>query len=136
MRARILIIDDNATNLKLATDVLSCEGHIIANAENAQHALEVLAQFHPDLILMDISMPGMDGLTLTRQLKADPSMRQVPIVALTASAMKGDEIRIREAGCDGYITKPIDTRQFPNRIAAFLEIATSRPAWNDESPHS
>jgi CheY-like chemotaxis protein len=120
VKARILIVDDNATNLKLATEVLSCEGYVIANAESAQHALEVLAHFHPDLILMDISMPGMDGLTLTRQLKADPSMRQVPIVALTASAMKGDELRVREAGCDGYITKPIDTRQFANQIAAFL----------------
>jgi CheY-like chemotaxis protein len=125
MKARILIVDDNVTNLKLTTVVLACEGYIVDNAENADRALAILLQFRPDLILMDISMPGMDGLTLTRQLKADPAMRNVPIVALTASAMKGDDFKARAAGCDGYITMPIDTRQFPGQIAAFLDGAAA-----------
>jgi len=120
VNARILIVDDNATNRKLACDVLAWDGCTVEQAESAVHALALLPSFRPDLILMDISMPGMDGLTLTRQLKADPTTRDVPIVALTASAMKGDDHRAREAGCDGYISKPIDTRKFAAQVAAHL----------------
>ena len=96
-------------------------------AESAARALELLAGFRPDLILMDISMPGMDGLELTRKLKADEAFRGIPIVALTASAMKGNETRAFEAGCDGYIVKPIDTRRFPQEIAAFLPPESRSP---------
>lgn len=119
--ATILIVDDNATNLKLAADVLECEGHSVLRAQDAEEALEVLHRTTPDLILMDIQMPGMDGLTLTRLLKANPAYQRVHVVALTSFAMKGDEQKAREAGCDGYITKPIDTRRFPVQVAEILQ---------------
>src|SRR5260221_490905 len=112
MKAQILVVDDNPTNLKLACDVLACEGHRVLSAEHAEQALAILKDSKPDLILMDISMPGMDGLTLTRKLKAADDTKNIIIVALTASAMKGDEQRVADAGCDGYISKPIDTRKF------------------------
>lgn len=118
--ATILIVDDNPTNLKLAADVLECEGHAILRAQNAEEAREVLHRVTPDLILMDIQMPGMDGLSLTRLLKANPAYQRVHVVALTSFAMKGDEQKALEAGCDGYITKPIDTRKFPVQVAEIL----------------
>jgi len=118
--ARILIVDDNKTNLKLASDVLAFEGYEILNASDAESAQAIIRNTPPDLILMDIALPGMDGLTLTRLLKLDESTRRIVVVALTASAMKGDDARAREAGCDGYITKPINTRTFPNAVAAYL----------------
>jgi CheY-like chemotaxis protein len=120
MTATILIVDDNATNLKLATEVLAFEGHHVAQAADAGEALQVLSGLRPDLILMDIAMPGMDGLELTRRLKATPEFADTPIVALSAFAMKGDREKALEAGCDGYITKPIDTRRFPEQVAAFM----------------
>ena len=89
------------------------EGYDVRTAGDAEEALAVLATFRPRLILMDLQLPGMDGLELTRRLKADPATRDIVIVALTAYAMKGDEERARAAGCDGYVTKPIDTRRCP-----------------------
>jgi PAS domain S-box-containing protein/diguanylate cyclase (GGDEF)-like protein len=118
--ARILIVDDNATNLKLAASVLALEGFTVDQAGDAEQAQAYLAETVPDLILMDIALPGMDGLSLTRQLKQDPRFAHVPIVALTAFAMKGDEEKAREAGCAGYLTKPIDTRQFGRQVTGFL----------------
>ena len=118
--ATILIVDDNSINLKLAADVLKSEGHSIARAGDAEEAQEVLKHMQPDLILMDIQMPGMDGLTLARLLKANPAYQHIRIVALTAFAMKGDEEKAREAGCDGYITKPIETRKLPGQVAEIL----------------
>jgi CheY-like chemotaxis protein len=118
--AIILVVDDNATNLKLACYVLETEGHTVLQARDAQEALEVIRHSPPDLILMDIQMPGMDGLTLTRRLKAEPASRHIPIVALTSFAMKGDEAKARGAGCDGYITKPIDTAALPAMVAEIL----------------
>ena len=120
MSARILVVDDNPTNLKLASEVLELEGHEVRRAMDAEQALEVLQMDLPDLILMDIALPGMDGLELTRRLKADARTRAIPIVALSAFAMKGDEEKARASGCDGYITKPINTRTFPAQVAAFL----------------
>jgi CheY-like chemotaxis protein len=120
MNAKILVIDDNATNLKLVSDVLAFEGHHILKAADAEEAQLVLAGTLPDLILMDIALPGMDGLTLTRKLKADERTRNIRIVAVTAFAMKGDDQKAFGAGCDGYITKPIDTRKFPAQVATFL----------------
>lgn len=117
----ILIVDDNATNLKLARVLLAGEGYEVRTAVDAAEALTVLESFRPRLILMDLQMPGMDGLELTRHLKADPAMRGVIVLALTAYAMRGDEERARAAGCDGYLTKPIDTRTFPRVIAAHLD---------------
>ena len=117
---RILVVDDNPQNAKLVSFVLSARGYSVRTASTADEALAILERERPRLILMDLQLPGMDGLTLTRKLKADPRTRETFIVALTAYAMKGDEARAREAGCDAYITKPIDTRSLPAQIAAFL----------------
>jgi CheY-like chemotaxis protein len=121
-QSKILVVDDNATNLKLASDVLESEGYQILKAADAEEALVVLKESLPDLILMDIALPGMDGLTLTRKLKAAEETKAVCIVALTAFAMKGDEQKARDAGCDGYITKPIDTRRLPQQVSEFLRL--------------
>jgi CheY-like chemotaxis protein len=120
MSARILIVDDNPVNLKLASDILEMEGYVVVKAEDAEEAQETLKHIIPDLILMDIALPGMDGLTLTRTLKADARLKHVPVIALTAFAMKGDEQKAFEAGCDGYITKPIDTRKLLQLIVEWL----------------
>lgn len=121
MSHRILVVDDNALNCKLACDLLQLEGYTVQSCEDAVQALELLAQgAPPDLVLMDISLPGMDGLTLTRQLKAEARYRAMPIVAMTAFAMKGDEAKALAAGCSAYITKPIDTRRFPDQVKAAL----------------
>jgi CheY-like chemotaxis protein len=120
MAARILIVDDNATNLKLASHVLESAGFVVEGAKDAEIAQEMLDDMLPDLILMDIALPGMDGLTLTRKLKADPRFKDVPVVALTAFAMKGDDRKALDAGCDGYITKPIDTRNLPEQVQTYL----------------
>ena len=117
----ILIVDDNAQNLKLARVILSVEGYDVRTAGDAEEALRVLQAFSPRLILMDIQLPGMDGLQLTRQLRSDPAWQAVRIVALTAYAMKGDEEKAREAGCDGYITKPLDTERLPRLVAEYLD---------------
>lgn len=119
----ILIVDDNATNQKLVRVLLEAEGCVIRTASNANDALQVLRTFRPALILMDIQLPGMDGLTFTRQLKLDPQTTAIPVVALTAYAMKGDEEKALEAGCQGYITKPINTRRLAEQIARYLDAA-------------
>jgi len=120
MSARILVVDDNSVNLKLASEVLEAEGYAIVTAGDAELAQEILKHTKPDLILMDIALPGMDGLTLTRKLKDDKNLKHIPVIALTAFAMKGDEQKAAEAGCDGYITKPIDTRKLPLLVAELL----------------
>jgi two-component system cell cycle response regulator DivK len=122
----ILIVDDNPANLKLARVLLTGEGYRVRTASDAEEALAVLREFHPRLILMDLQMPGMDGFELTQRLKADPATRQVRVLALTAYAMKGDEERARAAGCDGYVSKPIDTRTLPALIAQHLAEAGGR----------
>jgi len=120
-KARILVVDDNPTNLKLACDILDWSGYHVARAEDAEQALKLIEAAPPDLILMDIGLPGMDGLTLTRKLKAAEATEHIRIIALTAFAMKGDEQKVLEAGCDGYISKPIDTRTLAAQVAACLE---------------
>lgn len=130
--AVILVVDDNPTNLKLASALLRAEGHTVVPAADAEQAEALLAEQVPDLILMDIALPGMDGLELTRRLKADARLRHVPVIALTAFAMKGDDNRAREAGCDGYITKPIDTRAMPSLVRQVLQQAAARRAWQPE----
>jgi CheY-like chemotaxis protein len=117
----ILIVDDNAVNLKLLRITLMVAGYDVRTAIDAEQALTVLASFRPQLILMDIQLPGMDGLELTRRLKADPETRDAVVLAVTAYAMKGDEQRALEAGCDGYVTKPIDTRTLAGTVARSLE---------------
>ena len=118
--APILIVDDNASNTKLLAFLLTSKGYQVRTAASAPEALAVLEEFQPALILMDIQLPGMDGLTLTRQLKADPRTSGILVIAATAYAMKGDAERARAAGCDGYITKPIDTRRLPQEIERYL----------------
>lgn len=118
-RKRILVIEDHPINVKLVTLLLQGT-YEVRSAGDADEALQVLETFVPDLILMDIQLPGMDGLELTRRLKADPRTRGIVVVALTAYAMKGDEDKALGAGCSGYITKPLDTKNFGDRIAAYL----------------
>ena len=120
MPKRILVVDDNVANLKLASDLMECEGYVVDRAFNAETALRAIAGNRPDLILMDLALPGMDGLDLTRYLRAQESTRGIPVVALTAFAMKRDEERAMEAGCDAYIVKPIDTRRLPGMLADLL----------------
>jgi CheY-like chemotaxis protein len=117
----ILIVDDNSDNLELALAILSSHGYDLRTAGDATAALELLKTIVPRLILLDVQLPGMDGLQLTRQLKADPRTQHIPIVAVTAYAMKGDEQRAREAGCDGYLTKPIDKRQLRALVADYMQ---------------
>jgi CheY-like chemotaxis protein len=126
MSVSVLIVDDHPINLKLASDVLASEGFTVERAQDAEQAQLILERMLPDLILMDIAMPGMDGLTLTRRLKADARFGHIPIVALTASAMKGDDRKALAAGCAGYITKPIDTRGFARQVRAFLQSHSQR----------
>ena len=122
--ARVLVVDDHPTNLKLACDVLEWSGYRISRAVDAEQALKEIERSAPDLILMDIGLPGMDGLTLTRKLKAGKATKHIRVVALTAFAMKGDEQKAIEAGCDGYIPKPIDTRVLAAQVAMCLEWKT------------
>jgi CheY-like chemotaxis protein len=117
----ILIVDDNAINLKLLRLTLKVAGYEVQTAVDAEQAMAVLTTFRPRLVLMDLQLPGMDGLDLTRRLKADPAMAGSVIVAVTAYAMKGDEQRALAAGCDGYVTKPIDTRTLADTVARYLE---------------
>ena len=118
--ARILVVDDHAPNVELVSFVLDAAGFEVHGAVDAEQALDRLAQWRPDLILMDIQLPGIDGLSLTRRLKADDATRSIRVVAMTAHAMRGDEARLREAGCDGYIAKPIDVATLPDRVRALL----------------
>ena len=117
----ILIVDDNIDNLMLTQILLESEGFQVRMAEDAPQALDQLRTCRPKLILMDIQLPGMDGLELTRLLRQDPLLKDIRIVALTAYAMKGDEDAARAAGCNGYITKPINTRTFPESVRAYVD---------------
>jgi CheY-like chemotaxis protein len=117
----VLIVDDNPQNLKLIRVLLSSEGFGVRTAADAHEAESILRDCHPQLILMDIQLPGIDGLELTRRLKSDPTTRDIKVVGLTAYAMKGDEERIRAAGCDGYIAKPVDTRTLPQMVRGYLK---------------
>lgn len=121
MGAQILVVDDNPTNLKLLRVLLTANGYEVRTAVDGEEAVGVLERFRPRLILMDIQMPGVDGLTLTRQLKSNPATRDITVIAITAYAMKGDEERMLAAGCDGYIAKPIDTRTLPAVVARYLQ---------------
>jgi two-component system cell cycle response regulator DivK len=116
----VLIVDDNAVNLELLRVVLELEGYDIRAATSAEEALSMLKDFRPRVILVDIQLPGMDGLELTRRLKADPATMDIVILAVTAYAMKGDEEKALSAGCDGYITKPINTRTLQSTITEHL----------------
>ena len=118
--ATILIVEDNVTNMKLSTFLLESADYTVLAATNAESGLTLARSQRPDLILMDIHLPGMDGLEATALLKADETTRGIPVIALTALAMKGDEERILAAGCDGYIAKPLDYKDFLATIKAKL----------------
>jgi two-component system, cell cycle response regulator DivK len=121
----ILIVDDNPQNLKLAKVILSAEGYDVRTAVDAEDALSVLRSFAPRLILLDVQLPGMDGLELTRRLKADPTRSGIVIIAVTSYAMKGDAEKAFAAGCDGYMSKPIDIEVLPRVVAEHLASVNS-----------
>ena len=120
----ILIIEDNADNMALTVLLLQSAGYTVLSAKDAEVGLTIAQSERPDLILMDIHLPGMDGLEATAVLKRDEATRAIPVIALTALAMKGDEERIRAAGCDGYIAKPIHIHEFLATIRAQLSART------------
>lgn len=118
--ARVLVIEDNAANLTFAVFLLESVSHVVMTATDAEEGLARARAELPDLILMDIQLPGMDGLEATAQLKRDEATRAIPVIALTALAMKGDEERIRAAGCNGYIAKPMHYKEFLAAVSAQL----------------
>ena len=128
----ILVVEDNATNMTLSTFLLESAGHTVVAATNAELGLTLALERRPDLILMDIQLPGMDGLQATALLKGNAATRGIPVIALTALAMKGDEERIRAAGCDGYIAKPLAYKDFLAVIRAHLAASGSA----GRRPHS
>jgi CheY-like chemotaxis protein len=119
--ARVLVVDDNTLNLELARFVLQASDITVDCASDANQAVDQITAFEPDLILLDIQMPGMDGLELTRLLKVAPATRHIVVVAFTAYAMNGDQAKMQDAGCDGYIAKPIDVATFASSVLSFLE---------------
>lgn len=118
--ATVLVVEDNVDNMTLAVFLLESEGYTVLSAVTAEVGLTVAHEHHPDLILMDIQLPGMDGLEATALLKSNPATRDIPVIALTALAMRGDEERILAAGCDGYIAKPMSYQTFLGTVAAQL----------------
>jgi CheY-like chemotaxis protein len=116
----ILVVEDNPANMMLVVAVLERAGFRTARAASAEEARRLIETAPPDLILMDVQLPGEDGLSLTRELKASPTTTHIPIIALTAHAMKGDEVQAIAAGCDAYVAKPIDTRTFATFVTRFL----------------
>lgn len=119
----ILVVDDNAQNLKLTRVLLCRHGYDVRTAVDAEQALHMLATYVPAVILVDLQLPGMDGYELTRRLKENPATRPIVVIAVTAYAMVGDAERARAAGCDDYVTKPIDTKQLPKLIASYVGAA-------------
>jgi CheY-like chemotaxis protein len=124
----ILVVDDNEAGQLLASAVLQLDGFRVDLASSAQEVLERVNAHQPDLILMDVQLPGQDGLALTRQLKADPATTAIPIIALTAHAMAGDQELALAAGCVGYISKPINTRTLGDQVHKFLSVESLGPA--------
>jgi two-component system cell cycle response regulator DivK len=122
---RILVIEDNAMNLKLVRDVLQFSGYDVAEARSGEEGVELAGERTPDLILMDLQLPGIDGVEALRLLRANPATRAVPVVAVTAFAMKKDRSRALLAGFDGYVEKPISVRALPSQVKSFLRSETS-----------
>ena len=117
---KILLVEDNPVNRRLAEFLLRSQGYQVRAATTAQEAFDTIKAERPDLILMDVQLPGMDGLEATRKLKAEPATRDIPVVAVTSYAMKGDREKALAAGCSGYITKPIDKDTFVQEVATVL----------------
>ena len=131
MKKLILIADDEPKNLKLIRDLLQVSGYEVIEASNGQEMVEMARARKPDLILTDILMPILDGLQATVLLKADPATKEIPVIALTSYAMAGDRERILGAGCDDYLSKPLDTRMFLKKVAECFE-----PKGGDENPEA
>jgi two-component system, cell cycle response regulator DivK len=127
MSTGILVVDDNTANVKLLRILLEREGYEVRTAVHAEDALRVLSMFNPRMILMDVQLPGMDGLELTRRLKTDSATKDIVILALTASGSRGDEEKAFEAGCDGYVAKPIEVVLLPGLIAEYLAAQPAAP---------
>jgi two-component system cell cycle response regulator DivK len=120
MAKTVLIVEDNELNMKLFRDLLEAHGYQTSGTSNGFEALDLVRKLRPDLILMDIQLPQVSGLEVTRWIKDDPELRAIPVVAVTAFAMKGDEERIRQGGCEGYISKPISVPHFLETIAKYI----------------
>jgi len=121
MAKKILIVEDNELNMKLFNDLLQAHGYDTLQTKDGREALKLAQDNRPDLILMDIQLPEISGLDITKMIKADDDLKETPVIAVTAFAMKGDEEKIREGGCDGYIAKPISVPNFLETVAKFLE---------------
>ncbi|NQV48598.1 MAG: response regulator [Rhodospirillaceae bacterium] len=121
MPKTILIVEDNELNMKLFNDLLQAHGYDTVQTMDGRKAMDLAREHHPDLILMDIQLPEISGLDVTKMLKADDELKGIPVIAVTAFAMKGDEEKIREGGCEGYIAKPISVPDFLQTISAFLD---------------
>ncbi|MGO9569089.1 MAG: response regulator [Desulfomonilaceae bacterium] len=119
-KKKVLVVEDDLLSMELVTDLLEVAGYEVLPAETAEKGMDIARAGTPALILMDIRLPGIDGLTATAMLKDDPRTTHIPIVALTASTMRGDERKCLEAGCTGYIAKPINTREFAKTVAAYI----------------
>ena len=126
MAPRVLVVEDNPVNLELVTELLEQEGCQVLSAQSAEDGLRIAAAERPDLVLMDLQLPGLSGYEATRQLKADPNTAAIPVMALTSFAMRGDDRKAREAGCDGYLTKPLDTDAFRKTLRRFLTRGAGR----------
>jgi two-component system cell cycle response regulator DivK len=122
---RILVVEDNPMNLELVRDILTAEGYEVLEAADGAAGVAIATLERPALILMDLQLPRLDGLEAARLIRADPRLAHIPIVAVTAHAMKGDDEKARAAGCDGFVTKPIQVREFAATVAAFLKAAKS-----------
>jgi len=118
---KILYVEDNVDNRMLVQRILQAEGYEFIGAGNAANGLELARKHRPDLILVDINMPEIDGLSMTRELKGDRSFSKTPVIAITANVMRGDRERTLAAGCDGYIQKPVDVDHLPRQIVRFLQ---------------
>ena len=116
----VLVIEDNELNMKLVRSLLKIGNYEILEAEDAETGMELMRKHRPDLVLMDVQLPGMSGLRATRIIKGDPAIKDIPVVALTSYAMQGDEEVATEAGCTGYITKPIDTKEFLDNLKQYI----------------
>lgn len=128
MSVKVLVVEDTAVNMKLVTMLLNKEGYEVLQARTAEEGIAIAREKLPHLVLMDVNLPGVDGLQATRLLKSDDSTKAIPVVAVTALAMQGDEERIRAAGCDGYVAKPIRYKQFLQEVANVLRVRGSNAA--------
>ena len=123
MAKTVLIVEDNDLNMKLFNDLLQANGYETLQTKDGREAIDLARRHRPDLILMDIQLPEISGLEITKMLKEDAELKAIPVIAVTAFAMKGDEEKIREGGCEGYIAKPISVANFLQTVAAFLAAA-------------